>query len=130
MRKIIALGLSLSLFPAWGSSKTITHHIQGNPIGRRDDYTLNSTNEKQARVQCVFTNRGRKEADLNIWTSPTQTKPSTTVHLKSATPKKPYRIKQTFRLPLNDQWWCRIYVPRPKQRKRLALLVIDFHHPW
>jgi len=116
MRRIIGLALSLSLFPAWGSPKTITHHIQGNPISRRDDYTLNSVQARQATIQCVFTHRGAKKADLNIWTAPTQTKPFTTLHLNTASISKPYTIKRKFSLPLNNEWWCRIYIPRPKRR--------------
>jgi len=104
---LTTLGLSLYHFSL--SAQTITQRIAGNPINRRDDYTINSNTTKQVTIQCSFTNNGTKKAALNIWTSPTQTKPKFTIHLKSASGNKPSILKKTIRNRATNRYRCNLF---------------------
>jgi len=111
------VGISSMIFvsSAFGANTT-THRIQGNPIGRRDDYTINSSKAIKLHLSCVFSNTGAQLANLDIWTSPTQTTPIEAIHLKDGSKNKPYNVKKNFTFELNKKWWCQIYSRAPKKK--------------
>ncbi len=91
--------------------------VIGNPIGRKDNYTINSTEAMSVKLHCVFINTGKKPADLNIWTTPSDTTPKATIHLAAAGNHKPYQVSKRFTLTLKSHWWCRIYTPHGQANK-------------
>lgn len=132
MKKFVAAILSfltlstlLVVSPSFAST-TITQSIHGNPIGRRDDYTINSNQTKTVAIMCVFTNTGKEKAELNIWTAPTQMKPRAKIHFDKGNKNTPDIIKKMFPLKLASHWWCRIYIPQPStQWQRCAYFSIS-----
>jgi len=91
--------------------------IVGNPLGRKDNYTINSKKETNVNVECLFINTGKKPAELDIWTTPNTMDPNASVHLKSGSNSVPFQLIKRFHLNLKKQWWCRIYTPHKKIEK-------------
>lgn len=97
-------------------TRTYSVSIEGNPVGRSDDYTLNTTRPTSLTVQCTFSNMGNVPAQLNIWTNPKQhRKPDSRVSLKPGSPNKPSTLKRNYALKTKNPWWCRLYTPEDPQ---------------
>ena len=91
--------------------------INGNPIGNRDNYTINSTQEKNVSIECAFVNSGSKPAVIEIWSKPSDTKPIESIQLMSASKAKPFQVIKQFHFTLKNKWWCRIYTPHKDVKK-------------
>lgn len=120
LRFLIITGIACTLSAtALASTKQTARQeaeIQGNPIGKRDNFTVNSQSQGSANVQCTFTNTGNVPAELKIWTAPKGKNPTASIRLDAAKNKQPVTIKKEFKLDLVRKWWCRIFTPH-KDRK-------------
>lgn len=83
-------------------------NIQGNPVGKKDNYTVNSTKNDEKTVDCVFINTSAKPQGLSVWTDVKELKPTATFQLKPGSKAKPFQVMHGFRLKLEEHWWCRI----------------------
>jgi hypothetical protein len=86
--------------------------IHGNPIGGRDDYTINTSKAGSVTVQCQFTNSGKVPAKIDIWLDPaSRKKPADSITVKPGSKSKPTIVKTKYRLSTSDAWWCGINTP-------------------
>ena len=111
--------------PSKSDAKPV-HHIAGNPLNARDNFTINSQTAGNVAVKCRFINTGNTIADLYIWTNPKQSKPAEKVHLEASKLGKAVIVSKTFHLKTAEHWWCLINVPNPtaSTEKNCAYLAI------
>ncbi len=98
---LILTNNSLALNPKQGKQ------ISGNAIQKQNNYTINSKNTGTVELSCQFTNKGKVDASLAIWTAPAQTKPEQQILLK---PKETRTL--SWKLSLKKDWWCSLYLPK------------------
>jgi hypothetical protein len=110
--------ISGSSFAANDDLTTSTSEIKGNPIGRQDDYTINSKDTGKVKIQCHFTNSGKTTAVLHIWGSPNQQKSKSTISLSRGSKEHPSSVDYSEVLTLKPRWWCKIYTPKGKESSK------------
>ena len=86
-------------------------NIQGNPVGKKNNYTLNSDKMSEQSVECIFINSGDKPAKLNIWTDPKAEQPNQDIHLSAGNAAKPFQLMKHLLLTLKSHWWCHTALP-------------------
>ncbi|MCH9643932.1 MAG: hypothetical protein K0U29_04500 [Gammaproteobacteria bacterium] len=96
------------------ASKPIAN-IQGNPIGKKDNYTLNSNKAGEQTVECVFINSGDKSIRLKIRTNPTAKAQSKKIRLSKGSTTQPFQLMQRFHLQLAKHRWCHRALPAKTQ---------------
>jgi len=115
MKTTLVIAISLATLSVYADGLTSDFNnrlsVSGNPIGQRDNYTINSDDKKKVELSCTFENSGNTPADLFVWTNPTSNRPLQLIHLSPGTRKKPYQIKENYTFKLQKAWWCRIYTP-------------------
>ena len=118
---VVAIGTSYTVSTIANAKKAVTASptvsIVGNPIGRKDSYTVNSQKEMSIKLNCTFINTGKTLANLNIWIRPDELKPKEMITLKAGTNRKPFKLVKEISLNLRPHWWCRIYTPHGQIEK-------------
>ncbi|MCH9770716.1 MAG: hypothetical protein K0U12_07550 [Gammaproteobacteria bacterium] len=118
--RTVIFGVSLVLTAnSFGNTKASfpIHSVVGNPLGARDNYTLNSKKSQDVSVLCRFINTGDTEADLKVWINPTAQEPETSIHLAAGKTAKPSIVSKKFTIKTGTHWWCLINLPDKEKMK-------------
>ena len=83
-------------------------NIQGNPVGKKDNFTINSTKQSEKTIDCVFINTGSIPQSISVWTDVKTFEPTATFQLNPGSKTAPFQALHGFRLKLQEHWWCRV----------------------
>ena len=83
-------------------------NIQGNPVGRKDNFTVSSTLDTEKTIECVFINTNASSQAISVWTDVKELKPTAVFQLKPGSKAVPFQVMHGFQLKLQEHWWCRI----------------------